>query len=76
MAAAAGFIPRVSDYILDGGNVVDDYQGRIIVTERFLEDNRLSKQEGKAVLKEIYGARNRSLSFPTTTTSWVMPTEW
>jgi len=42
--------------LLDGGNVVDNYAGRVIVTERFLEDNDLSMEEGKTALRELLDA--------------------
>ncbi len=45
-----------SDLILDGGNLVDNHKGRVIVSDRFLQDNGLSKTEGKAVLKELLAA--------------------
>ncbi|MEM7038815.1 MAG: agmatine deiminase family protein, partial [Bacteroidota bacterium] len=45
-----------TDYELDGGNIVDDYDGRVITTTRFLEDNNLSYAEGVQVLKELLGA--------------------
>ncbi len=41
-------------YILDGGNFVGA-GNRAIVTDRFLRDNRLKKDEGKYVLKELLG---------------------
>lgn len=34
-------------YIIDGGNIVDNYDGKIITTTRFLEDNSLQYNEGK-----------------------------
>jgi agmatine/peptidylarginine deiminase len=47
---------RKSNYILDGGNVVDNYKGSIVVTERFLEENDLGYEEGVEVLMVEYGA--------------------
>lgn len=47
---------RNTAYILDGGNVVDNFAGALVVTERFLEENNLSYEEGMQVLKETYGA--------------------
>lgn len=43
--------------LLDGGNIVDNYAGRVITTERFLEDNKLTKPEGVDALKQILGAK-------------------
>lgn len=42
---------------LDGGNIVDNYAGRVITTERFLEDNKLSYKEGVDSLKKLLGAK-------------------
>lgn len=53
-----------SDYILDGGNLVDNYQGKIVTTTRFLEDNDLTYKQGKAVLKELLGANQVAIIEP------------
>lgn len=45
-----------TSYYIDGGNVVDNYAGRVVVTTRFLEDNDLEYDEGKDVLKELLRA--------------------
>lgn len=42
--------------MLDGGNIVDNYAGRIVVTDRFLRDNKLSKAVGVELLKKFLGA--------------------
>ena len=42
-----------SSYILDGGNYVDNYKGRAVVSDRFLEDNDLDYKTGKTILKEL-----------------------
>lgn len=41
---------------LDGGNIVDNYAGRVVVTERFLSDNGLTKAEGVQQLKRFLNA--------------------
>lgn len=46
----------VSDYILDGGNIVDDYNGKVVTTTRFASDNNLTVPEAKSELKKILGA--------------------
>ena len=51
---SAGVRPKRTDYILDGGNYVG-MGNKAIVTERFLEDNRLSMEKGKTVLKQLLG---------------------
>lgn len=43
-------------YLIDGGNIVDNYAGRIITTTRFLEDNNLTKEEGKHLLRNLLNA--------------------
>ncbi|NNP67741.1 agmatine deiminase family protein [Acinetobacter sp. Ac_5812] len=45
-----------TDLMLDGGNLVDDYAGRVITTTRFMEDNELSYNEAKQELKATLGA--------------------
>lgn len=48
---------KKSKLILDGGNVVDNGAGRVIVTDRFLYDNpRLTKAQAKKQLKQLMGA--------------------
>jgi len=50
--------------IIDGGNIVDDYSGRIITTTRFLEDNGLSMAEGKQQLRDVLGATDVAILEP------------
>jgi agmatine/peptidylarginine deiminase len=40
------------DLILDGGNVVDNHKDKVIVTDRFLEDNHLNYSQAKTRLKK------------------------
>ncbi|BDS12818.1 agmatine deiminase family protein [Aureispira anguillae] len=42
-------------YILDGGNFVDNYNGKAIVSDRFLTDNNLTYTAAKTVLKNSLG---------------------
>ncbi|MDJ0735784.1 MAG: agmatine deiminase family protein [Nostocaceae cyanobacterium] len=44
---------KYTDLILDGGNLVDNHQDKAIVTERFLEDNKLTKANAKKELKKL-----------------------
>ncbi len=55
--------PRTG-YILDGGNIVDNYAGRIITTTRFLTDNHLSKTKGEAELKRLLNAKEIAILPP------------
>lgn len=54
VAGNAGIRFRKTKYILDGGNFVG-VGNKAVVTERFLRDNRLSKDKGKEVLKQLLG---------------------
>lgn len=48
---------KKSNLILDGGNVVGNGNGKIIITDRFLYDNpRLTKAQAKRKLKNLLGA--------------------
>ncbi|MCW8916355.1 MAG: agmatine deiminase family protein [Magnetovibrio sp.] len=55
--------PRTG-YILDGGNIVDNYAGRVITTTRFLTDNSLSKAKGTQVLKRLLNAKEVAILPP------------
>jgi agmatine/peptidylarginine deiminase len=50
--------------MLDGGNLVDDYAGRVITTTRFMEDNELSYNEAKQELKATLGATEVAILEP------------
>ena len=53
-----------TDLMIDGGNLVDDYAGRVITTTRFMEDNELSYDEAKQELKTALGAREVAILEP------------
>ena len=53
-----------SELLLDGGNIVDNYDGKIITTTRFLKDNNLSYAEGKKALKELLNATEVAILEP------------
>lgn len=53
-----------TDLMIDGGNFVDDYAGRVITTTRFMEDNELSYNEAKQELKTTLGAREVAILEP------------
>lgn len=42
-----------SDLLNDGGNFVDDYAGNVVVSTKFLSDNKLSEAEARALLTKI-----------------------
>ncbi|MEL6687059.1 MAG: agmatine deiminase family protein [Pseudomonadota bacterium] len=52
----AGVQIAESDLINDGGNFVDDYHGRVVLSRKFLRDNDLSESEGRAAVKDATGA--------------------
>lgn len=45
-----------SGLINDGGNYVDDYAGRVVVSRKFLRDNNLSETQGHAAIRRATGA--------------------
>lgn len=55
-AQAIGIENTSTSLRLDGGNIVDNYDGKIITTTRFLEDNNLEMEEGKNMLKSLLSA--------------------
>ncbi|KZL12902.1 agmatine deiminase family protein [Pseudovibrio sp. Ad26] len=63
-AKAKGLTFTHTGYMLDGGNIVDNHAGRVITTTRFLEDNDLSYEDGKAVLEELLNAKEVAILPP------------
>ncbi|OEK05581.1 peptidyl-arginine deiminase [Roseivirga misakiensis] len=53
-----------TNLIIDGGNLVDNYNGRVITTTRFLDDNNLTYAEGVAALKQQLGAAEVAIIVP------------
>ncbi len=45
-----------TDLILDGGNVVDNHKGKVVVSDRFLKDNNLNKEQARQKLKKTLHA--------------------
>ncbi len=54
----AGLVFGESDLLNDGGNVVDDYAGRAVVSRKFLRDNNLDEERGRRALREALGLRH------------------
>jgi agmatine/peptidylarginine deiminase len=48
-------------WILDGGNVVDNGLDKAIVTDRFLQDNRLDRRRATFILQEQLGVKHVAL---------------
>ncbi|RMH70342.1 MAG: hypothetical protein D6675_09695 [Gemmatimonadetes bacterium] len=55
---------QYANFLLDGGNIVDNYAGRVITTSRFMEDNHLSYEEAKQLLQERIGATEVAILEP------------
>lgn len=56
LMTSAGIGGSESDLINDGGNFVDDYHGRTVLSRKFLRDNDLSEAQGRAVIIAATGA--------------------
>ncbi len=54
MAKRAKVSYKKKRYILDGGNFVSNNKDKIIVTDRFLEDNNRDKGRGLRVLRKLF----------------------
>ena len=59
-----GIRRRTSDLLIDGGNIVDNYAGRLVITTRFMEDNNLSYDEAKQALMKLLGASGVAILEP------------
>lgn len=58
-------IQRTStDLLLDGGNIVDNYAGRVVTTTRFMEDNNLTYSRAKQELMDLLGATEVAIIEP------------
>ena len=55
---SAGLSFTESDLLNDGGNFVDDYAGNVVLSRKFLRDNRLSEEKGRAAIRKVTGAKN------------------
>jgi len=53
-----------TDYIIDGGNIVDNYAGKVVTTTRFLEDNNLSYDQWVEILQELLWATQVAIIEP------------
>jgi len=53
-----------TDLLLDGGNIVDNYAGKVITTTRFMEDNNLTYSEAKQQLKTLLNATEVAILEP------------
>ncbi|MCP4704735.1 MAG: hypothetical protein GY865_09010 [candidate division Zixibacteria bacterium] len=62
--AEHNIIRKTSDYRLDGGNIVDNYEGGIITTTRFVTDNTMDVSTAKDYLKNLLGATKVAILEP------------
>ena len=44
-----------TDWLNDGGNFVDDYAGRAVLSRKFLRDNALNEAEAREILRDSFG---------------------
>jgi agmatine deiminase len=49
---------RETDLLNDGGNFVDDYAGNLVVSRKFLRDNKLTEAKGRIALRKLTNAQN------------------
>lgn len=57
-AIAAGLRFEESDLLNDGGNIVDDYAGNLVVSTKFLDDNNLTETEAREILTSYSSINN------------------
>ena len=58
LADDAGLVFEQTDLLNDGGNFVDDYSGSVVLSRKFLRDNGLSEETGRAALTGLTGVRH------------------
>lgn len=44
---------RASNLLNDGGNVVDEYNGRVVISRKFLRDNKMSESQARNALRKL-----------------------
>jgi agmatine deiminase len=57
MAEDAAITFRETDLLNDGGNFVDDYTGNVVVSRKFLRDNKLTEARGREAIRKLTMAR-------------------
>ncbi|MDM8521947.1 agmatine deiminase family protein [Desulfococcaceae bacterium HSG8] len=53
-----------TELLLDGGNIVDNYDGKVITTTRFMEDNTLADSDARQQLKTLLNATEVAILEP------------
>jgi agmatine/peptidylarginine deiminase len=51
LAEKTGLRFQESDLLNDGGNWVDDYDGRVVLSRKFLRDNQMTEEEAREALR-------------------------
>jgi len=59
-----GIQRSTSNLLIDGGNIVDDYNGKVVATTRFMEDNNLTYERAKQELMYLLGATQVAIVEP------------
>jgi len=59
-----GIRRNMTDLLTDGGNIVDNYAGKIITTTRFMQDNNLTYSEAKQRLMTLLNATEVAILEP------------
>lgn len=64
LADEFGITREKTNLLLDGGNMVDNYNGNFVTTTRFMEDNGLDFEEAKETLRDLLHAKNVAILEP------------
>lgn len=49
---------KSSDYLNDGGNFVDDYIGNVVISRKFLRDNKMTESHGRKIIQSQTSVQN------------------
>jgi len=58
LAEGAGLLFSETDLINDGGNFVDDYAGNVVISKKFLRDNKLNEDEAHKQISKVTKVTN------------------
>lgn len=58
IADKAGLSFHETDLLNDGGNFVDDYAGNVVISRKFLHDNKLTEEQARSKLRELTDINN------------------
>lgn len=54
----AGLSYRTTKLLNDGGNLVDDYHGNVVLSTKFLTDNDLDETDARRAIQKVTGAKH------------------